>query len=135
MLPTGYPELFVNDARKFDSGGKPNPILLPMLRVAMEKVTKLDLGKEHQRLKELMEPLLMWAQQNGYYLPSTPHAYHLVGIRHPNATEDKVTAILQELKKRGIVIAVRVGGFRISPYTNTTPEDIQHLIEALSSLD
>lgn len=32
MGPQGYSEKFINDARKFDSGGKPNPILLPMIR-------------------------------------------------------------------------------------------------------
>jgi hypothetical protein len=42
MGPRGYPEPFYSDARKFDSGGKPNPILLPMLRASMEKIALID---------------------------------------------------------------------------------------------
>jgi len=45
MGPRGYPERYYGDARKFDSGGKANPLLLPMLRTAMEEVSRIDVAK------------------------------------------------------------------------------------------
>ena len=57
-LPSGY----FKDARKFDSGGKANPILLPMLKASMETVAKKNPKTTQQTLKALMEPLLAWVK-------------------------------------------------------------------------
>lgn len=134
MGPRGYPEKFVDDARKFDSGGKANPILLPMLRVALEGVAKLDLNKTQDTLKELMDPLLTWATDRGYCIAQYPRAYHLVGVRPPERTPEEMLEIADALLKKGIYVAVRCGGFRFSPYLDTPPSHIQILIDALNSL-
>ena len=57
MGPNGYPTEFCNDARKFDSGGKPNPILLPILRASLEQVVELDVVKAQEDLKLLIQPI------------------------------------------------------------------------------
>ena len=133
MGPNGYPEKFFNDARKFDSGGKPNPILLSMLRMSLEQVSLIDRAKAQGALKVLMEPLLSWARENGYIIPSEPRANHLVGIELPDCTTDEVLALVQKLAGRGIFVAARCGGIRISPYLNTTTSDIKTLIQALEN--
>lgn len=134
MGPSGYPEKFFNDARKFDSGGKPNPTLLPMLRASLEQVCLIDREAAQAELKKLMDPLILWAQENGYVVPSEPRAYHLVGIEPPNRTIEEILNTASKLQEQGIIVAVRCGGFRISPYLNTTPSEIQTLLKGLEGL-
>lgn len=134
MGPNGYPEKFFQDARKFDSGGKPNPTLLPMLRASLEQVRSVDIAAAQLYLKTLMAPLVMWAQTNGYRVAEEPRAYHLVGIEPPDQTTKGILEMANKLKDQGIIVAVRCGGLRVSPYLNTTPSEIQQLIKALDTL-
>eukprot|EP00934_Nitzschia_sp_Nitz4_P004255 Nitzschia sp. Nitz4//scaffold166_size90379//15751//16965//NITZ4_005048-RA/size90379-snap-gene-0.54-mRNA-1//-1//CDS//3329538169//4245//frame0 len=133
MGPRGYPESFVHDARKFDSGGKPNPTLLPMLHASLEEVIKLDLEDVQVTLRALMDPLLEWATKKGFDIPSEPRGYHIVGIRPKERTPQELSEVVNRLQQQGIYLGVRCGGFRISPYIDTTPEDVQKLIEALEA--
>jgi selenocysteine lyase/cysteine desulfurase len=133
MGPNGYPERFYTDARKFDSGGKANSILLPMLAKSLEEVAALgDLEIVQQRLKRLMEPLFLWVRENNSYsLNRGPRAYHLIGIVPENRTPEEMIEMAARLQQRGIYIAVRCGCFRISPYLTTTNEDVEELIQGL----
>jgi len=133
--PDGYPEKFFQDARKFDGGGKPNPVLLPMLRAALEEVVYLDLSRVQAYLKALMTPLLDWARSHDFDLTPGSHAYHLVGIRPKHLTPHQMVEIASRLEaEEQIYIAVRCGAFRISPYIDTEREDIDRLIHALSNM-
>lgn len=136
MTPDGYPRDFWTDARKFDTGGKPHPILLPMLCAALEEVVALDMKQVQNRLCELMSPVLDWATTHGYELPPGPHAYHIIGIRpHPPRNTEELLAMARLLASQyKIIIAVRCGKFRISPYLDTTPTEVERLITALSEL-
>jgi selenocysteine lyase/cysteine desulfurase len=134
MGPKGYPEKFYEDSRKFDSGGKPNPILLPMLRASMEQVVLVDTGQAQKKLKDLTSPLLSWAKSNGYSLSPGHHAFHLIGIRPSDRTPEEMVRMCQALQEKGIFIAVRCGVFRISPYLTNTEGDVQKLIDGLESL-
>ena len=129
MSPRGYPEKFYSDARKFDSGGKVNPILIPMLCSSMEEVARIDMQEAQIKLKSLITPLLEWAKDNGFILSPGPHAYHLVGLRPCNRTPEDLLQVCSKLQEKGIYIAVRCGGFRISPYLTTTPDEIRQLIQ------
>ena len=66
MGPRGYSEKFYSDARKFDSGGQANPILIPMLCAAMEEVALIDtqeaqetLDRRHLLLRSASSPMLI----------------------------------------------------------------------------
>ena len=141
MGPDGYPELFVSDARKFDQGGKPNPILLPMLQTSLEFVvqtTGQDLRKAQEDLRHKILPLLDWASKNGYRTSAGPHAWHIIGLRpakNKHMTPRQLLDIASTLESQGFYIAVRCGGLRISPYVTTTETEIQQFIEALAAAD
>jgi selenocysteine lyase/cysteine desulfurase len=134
MSPRGYGEKFYADARKFDSGGKANPILIPMLRASMEEVALINTVEAQKKLKELIAPLLEWVNKNDYIVSAGLHASHLIGIRPLNRTTDEMLEMCNALKSRGIYIAVRCGGFRISPYLSNTKRDIERLIQGLEEL-
>lgn len=102
-----------------------------MLRASLEEVYLIDRVKAQESLKALMHPLILWAKDHGYSVPCEPRAYHLVGIEPPDRTTDEIIAMATKLNERGIIVAVRCGGLRVSPYLTTTPSDIQKLIQAL----
>ena len=135
MGPKGYPERYYGDARKFDGGGKANPLLLPMLRTAMEEVGSIDLVKAQLQLRNLTKPLFDWAVQNGYSVKIGPRAYHLIGLVPDEKTPEEMIEISGRLAtEKGIILAVRCGGFRISPYLTNTENDVKILIEGLEDL-
>jgi len=136
MGPNGYPEKYFKDARKFDSGGKPNPILLPMLRLGMEQaIERVDLTTVQDHLKKLMTPLLEWALANGFTMTPGKHCYHLIGIRPTFLTVEEMLAFNAKLEKEHkVYIAVRCGAFRIAPYLDTTPDEIQRFIAILKQM-
>jgi Aminotransferase class-V len=135
MGEKGYPEEFVHDARKFDGGGKPNPIILPMLQKSLEQlVERIELHKCQAQLQVIVGPLLRWIESNHqkFKLPQSSHVYHLMGIR---PTDDwlSVTDMLEIAKRlqteHKVYLAVRCGIFRISPYVNTTQEEMERFVQ------
>ena len=140
LSPTGYPLTYYTDARKFDAGGKANSILLPMLERSLSEVLELgDLPKIQIRLKQLMEPLFDYVSKNSdkYYISEPQNrAYHIIGLIAKNKTPTELIEIQQTLQnKYKVLVAVRCGGFRISPYIKTTtPKDVGALIKGLQEL-
>jgi selenocysteine lyase/cysteine desulfurase len=131
----GYPERFLGSARKFDSGGKPNPILVPMLQASLEQVAQLNIASVQDQLTKLIQPILGWVKSHPEIarLPHGPFAPHLFGI-HPNnnvSREEMIKICTAMQKEDQIIIAVRSGAFRISSYVDNTADHIQRLIEAL----
>lgn len=129
----GYPPNFYDDARKFDSGGKPNPILLPMLKTSLEIVTRLDVDLVQNHLEQLMAPFVAWAEQEAGMDIPRPISFHLIGVTPKNLTTDQMNKICLDLANKNIFIAVRCGVFRVSPYIDTTEKDVDELIIALKS--
>jgi selenocysteine lyase/cysteine desulfurase len=135
MGPHGYPETYYGDARKFDSGGKANPLLLPLLRKAMEEIASINAVEAQSQLKVLMQPLLDWAAGNGYSIKTAPRAYHLIGLVPNEKTPEEMIEIANRLAaEKGVILAIRCGGFRVSPYLTNTPNDVRKLIEGLEDL-
>jgi selenocysteine lyase/cysteine desulfurase len=133
----GYPNAFVNGAARLDSGGKKNPILEPMVCEALKIVTQLDLSDAQSRLKILMDAVLVRGRAIGFSVQCGPRANHIIGLRPFNEdirqrlTPETMVDIKNRLWKRRIYLAVRNGAFRISPWLNTTMEDVDRLMSAL----
>jgi kynureninase len=131
MTQKGYPERYILDARKFDGGGKPNPILLPMLQKSLQQIgARVNLETCQEQLRMIVEPFLTWVatNQEKFLLPMSPHVYHLIGIR-PTKEWLSIDQMLEVAKKLQddyqVFIAVRCGVFRISPYLNTTADTME----------
>ena len=138
--PTGYPADFLPGARKFDSGGRTQPILMPMLQEALEKVVQINVCQAQGQLRVLMQPLYDWASDAASPVHPLPprqhHAAHIWGVRpRTPLTTPQMLAMVQRLQDEfGIVVSVRCGIFRIAPYLDNTSQDVQHLVEALSTV-
>jgi len=129
-----YPQEFVTTARKFDSGGKSHPILLPMLASSLEQVVQkcesCPLPLQQEELRLLMMPLMEWCRHHGWVVrdfdedvvvdrsndnnnnqrqqtPPRRRAYHLVGIDPPaewNLTPQQLVQICQDLYQQHNII-------------------------------
>ena len=127
MSPTdGYPSEFLPGTRKFDAGGRTQPILMPMLRAALESVVTLDTAKAQLQLQALVKPLRDWAAQSPLVqaLPAEAHASHILGLTPtlPKTTQEMLDMAKQLMDTFHIAVAVRCGVFRISPYVDNTAE-------------
>jgi selenocysteine lyase/cysteine desulfurase len=133
----GYPSAFVEGAARLDSGGKKNPILEPMVCEALKFVTQLDLCDAQSCLKILTDEILVRGRNIGFSVQSGPRANHIIGLRpfennlRQSLTPERMVDIKNQLEKRRVYIAVRNGAFRISPWLNTTMEDVDRLMSAL----
>lgn len=138
MGPNGYPNKFFNDARKFDSGGRPNPILLPMLRASLEHVVAIDKSMLQQTLKEKLQPFIDWVSSSDEFILPKNHAYHLMGIRPSpdnRLTPNQMSDICSQLQKdKYIYVAIRCGALRVSPYVDTSNNDVLSLVQALNEV-
>lgn len=137
MGADGYPTKFMNDARKFNSGGKSNPILLPMLQASLKEVARINKYQLQSKLKELATPLLEWAQLSKTFALPYRHSYHIMGLRPRNNSmpiEELIKLCDRLQKEYGIYTAIRAGALRISPYIDNTIDDMNALVRALSLL-
>jgi selenocysteine lyase/cysteine desulfurase len=136
MGPNGYPEKFFKDARKFDSGGKPNSILLPMLRTSLEHVAVVDKQHLQSTLKDLMSPFLEWVRGSANFQLPVAHDYHLFGVRPAKMTPEKMIEICNRLEKeKKVFIVVRCGAFRIAPYLDNCNRDVEKLLTAFEEME
>jgi selenocysteine lyase/cysteine desulfurase len=138
MGPHGYPETYYSDARKFDSGGKSNPILMPMICAALERVRTLDPNKIQCQLQNLMQPFLDWVEHSSAFdlASSSANVYHIIGIRPRFMSFSQMMEACQRFQvEKKIYLAVRAGLFRISPYIDNSSNDVQILIQAFQEME
>ena len=135
----GYSEEFVSGAPRMDAGGKPNPILMPMLRAALEIVAGYGvLDQIQDKISAINEEVLKGAVEIGFTTTPGPRAGHILGLRpgteelKAKLTTEKMLDICTRLQAKGIFISVRCGAFRISPYINTTDDEVRQLLAGLA---
>jgi len=122
-------------ARRFDSGGRPNFMLMPMVAASLQLVC--DLGVE--RIASIVEPLVgraaAGAEQLGYTVAEKQHrSSHLLGIVPPAHARLDADAIKAALEDRGIFVTSRFGFLRISPYIFNTEADVDAMLAVLREL-
>ena len=137
----GYSEEFVQGARRLDAGGRPNPILLPMLRSALEIVNGYaDIAHVQSKIASITDQVLEGAMQMGFTTTPGPRAGHILGLRpgtnelKAKLTPETMLEICKRLQAKGIFISARCGAFRISPYINTTEEEVKQLLQSMAQI-
>ncbi len=136
ITPVGYPTDFIPGAARLDSGGKKNPILLPMVCEALRIVNQIDKCQAQEYLKSITDEILRGARNIGFDVQPGPRAGHILGLRPTSScleslTPAKMVDVANNLKMKEVYVAVRCGVFRIAPYLNTTVEDVKKLLAAL----
>lgn len=128
----GYPEAFMQGARRLDAGGRPSFVLVPMLLQSLRLVLRWT-DATQAYMHNLTDPLAKGLQARfGEQLTIIPAAHrcgHILGVRL-RGSEGNLSAIAAALKGLGVITAVRGGCLRIAPYLYSTVRDM-HVFEAL----
>ena len=134
----GYSEEFVAGAQRLDAGGKPNPVLLPMLLAALDIVSGYgDLNRIQAKISAINKDVLKGAVEMGFTTTPGPRAGHILGLRpgteelKAKLTPEKMLDICTRLQAKGIFISVRCGAFRISPYIHISEDEVRQLLAGL----
>lgn len=132
----GYSEAFQPGARRFDAGGRPNPILLPMVEAALTQILQWRPERIMATVLPLVQRVVAGAKSLGLTVPQY-HAPHIVGVGAGLEVVGEVARsewsedASAHLKKRGIFVSSRVGVLRVAPNVYNTSGDVDALIEGL----
>ncbi|CAE8612037.1 unnamed protein product [Polarella glacialis] len=151
----GYSEKLQLGARRFDSGGRANPILLPMVEAALTQVLAWKPERIAETLASLTNRCAAGSKQLGFVTPAL-HAPHFLGVgpgpahlenelslsrRGGEAELTRAEAALRwadaasaHLKKeQGVCVSARAGVLRVAPHVYNSPADVDLFLEGLKS--
>jgi selenocysteine lyase/cysteine desulfurase len=147
----GYAEDFARGARRFDAGGRPNPILLPMVSAALKQVMAWRPDRIEVSLKPLMARLVSGARALDLVTPRH-HGPHLVGIGPGPQDVPQGGCHIEELAEyaellaarekwadeassylhsRRIFVSSRGGSLRVAVHVYNSIEDVGIFLEAM----
>lgn len=137
-----YDEAYAPGACRLDSGGRPNPILLPMVAAGLRQVLEWTPEAIGGHAAALCARLAAWAAREGYALPGGSKQ-HLLGLRRPTRSADGWSApaehawaedLARALRERhGVHVSGRFGALRVAPHVYNCERDIDALIAALEA--
>ena len=145
MGDSGYPSRSRADAGGLSGGGRPNPILMPMIRSSLEKVVSLQssrdtagrvISKAAEWARPATQRIAACARSLSLEVP-TDRAPHMIGIRIRDDDDrviDKLSAvksIIAHLKSSGVHCELRVGAIRVGYGIWNTFDDIERFCSAL----
>lgn len=140
----GYPTDFVDFARRFDCGGRPNPITYPMLAESLRLVLEWDPAKVDGHAAVLAAALNHGLDSLNAARGKVPgaaactvvtckgHSNHIVGVRILNGPDP--AAVGAALKERNIHLSVRSGTLRVAMFVYTGLDDIAALVSGLDTV-
>jgi len=119
------------DARRFEVGTPPFESLAA-LATSLELVCEADPVQVEAHVRDLLDPLLRWAEERGIPLASDPAPERRSGIVALLPPDPEGAA--RALTRAGIVASVREGALRVSPHFYNTPEEMERLLGALNEV-
>lgn len=127
MTSKGYPEQFEPGARRFDSGGRLNPIGLPMLDLAIQQVVKWQKVEIISVVAQFTSMIASTARALGLDVPPS-HAPHIVGLRWDGRVSSKSPEqFAMFLKSHKVYVSVRAKAVRISVGVYVTVQMVHRL--------
>lgn len=140
MQRPGYAEEFQEGARRFDAGGRPNPVLLPMVEAALTQILRWGPERIEAYLAPLTASMAARAVELGLTVPAC-HAPHFLGIgpgpaQLAGGAADRwewAERAAAHLKRLGVLVSARAGVLRVAPNVYNTEADVDALIDGLRS--
>lgn len=128
-----YRDAYQPGAVRYDAGGSPNFILVPMLAAALEQVLEWTPAAIQEYCSALTRELIEAATALGYAVEAEPwRAAHLFGLRMPPGIDlGRAHALLGE---RRVIVSLRGSAMRVSPHVYNRVDDIAALLGALRAI-
>jgi selenocysteine lyase/cysteine desulfurase len=123
---------YMPGARRFDTGQKGTPTILPGVLAAFEQIKAWGVDYISDSLIKINKKLADHLSAVGFQLPdSSQRSPHMFGATIPGRYKGNLVA---ELSKRKIYISQRGDSVRFSPHLHITENDISRLLETLDQL-
>jgi aspartate aminotransferase-like enzyme len=131
-----YPDPFFPDARRFDAGGKANPVTVPMVRAGLESVLRIGAENVERCTRALTNSVVQQLQSIfGEHLlvrEETQRSAHILGVRfHPTSPLHAAVSLVElnaRLKQERVFASVRGEWLRLSLYVHNTPADVRRFV-------
>ena len=125
-----YEPRFKTGARALDSGGRPNPVLMPIASKALELVLRWGPERVRAHLQAFTDRVAAKASTLGLHTPKH-RAGHIVGVSKVGDREwsDRCSSFL---KSKGVIVASRFGKLRVAPHIYNTSEEVDLLCDLLA---
>lgn len=136
-IPSGYPITFLQGACRIAMGGRPPPVILPMVAEGLATVLRYEVSDIQSYLKTLTDALADRISELPFsfglcVVPPQHRSPHILGVRITSSLS--ASHICRLLKRRQVHISVRANALRIAPYVYNTPQDISEFVTALSDV-
>jgi selenocysteine lyase/cysteine desulfurase len=127
-----YSDTYQGGARRFDTGERNNPILLPMTIRALDQIAEWGVERLSRTLAQTTERIAQRLSSLGcHVLPVARRAPHLLGIQLPaHAPPD----LLERLAGQQIHVSMRGRTLRIAPHLHVTERDVERFLGFLEEL-
>jgi len=126
-----YNNDFKAGARRFDAGGFPAFINIPMAIAALKQITTWGVSNIQQTLSELTGEIEFKAKEIGLETPPRcSRVGHMIGIKF---SESEVSRLAKVLASEKIFVSFRGSNMRVAPYLYNDKQDIEKLFKCLVS--
>jgi len=124
-----YADQFKDGARRFDAGGFPAFINLPMSIAALKQITDWGVNNIQETLSELTGEIETKAKAIGLEMPKPgSRVGHMIGIKF---SESQVARLSKILPAEKVFVSFRGSNMRIAPHLYNDNRDIEKLITYL----
>jgi selenocysteine lyase/cysteine desulfurase len=124
-----YTDEFKAGARRFDAGGFPSFINIPMAIAALKQITTWGVTHIQQTLSELTRQIESQAEEIGLETPQRlSRVGHMIGIKFSESEVSRLTKLLTSEK---IIVSFRGSSMRVAPHLYNDKQDIEKLFKCL----
>ena len=148
MCAAGYPAEYTFGAGRIMCGGRPNPIILPMIEASLDiLVNRCSLEHVRRHLRRLGDHLEGHLIDRGSgsgggefspiglkMLPRDRRSCNIISLLLHPALNLSAADVVVKLKARGIVVAARQQHIRISPHVYNTTADMDELYSTVRDI-
>ena len=126
-----YVDRYRSGARRFDGGEFPQFISMPMARAALSQLLAWGVDEIQAALSGITLRIERRASDLGLDVEETQgRVGHMLGLGLPRGVPERLG---DELRRRGIHLAIRGDKLRVAPHLHTTERDVELLVEALTA--
>lgn len=126
-----YTDELAAGARRYDMGGRPNFVNLPMAIAAMERILEWGVESIESYVGALTDEISAEAEALGWEVaPAARRARHMIGLRRSGGIPEKLPSLLREAN---VHVSVRGSSIRVSPHVYNTRRDVARLLEVLEA--
>lgn len=125
-----YVDEYRPGSRRFDMGGFPQFVLVPMAFAALAQLEDWGVGRVQATLRRLTDRIAAGTEALGCaVLPRDQRVGHMLGVRLPDGIPPGLSSRLEEER---VFVSVRGDSIRVSPHLYNDEEDVERLVAVLS---